>query len=246
MGVIMNIAKSLVVIFLMLAIVVPSVTCVIKCVQKHKKKELYFKHVVISVFCLVITSFCIAMFGDYVNPFERKVDTKLIAAFPLSEEYQSSFPGEQFWHGAYESWFPYAESFYFNPESREKYDIPLPFFNFKQHSYIFTYGQEIDNLTYNVWNTIDYPLKTGAKVGNIVFKNEFIPQTMYIYEIPKIRIENDINNTFKNQDSIPAAENIFWDILFVCIVCIVIIQSLMFCFKDRKKEHKTGDGLREP
>ena len=66
-----------------------------------------------------------------------------------------------------------------------------PDMDFENHTYIVSYGQELVALTYNAWETVDYPHKTGAKAGHPVFGDVFEPNKVYIYEIEKMRIDND-------------------------------------------------------
>jgi hypothetical protein len=120
----------------------------------------------------------------------------LIAEFDVPEEYALEYPGQKFWHGAYEKFGLYAESFYFNPNNNESiYGFGWPPMDFKRYCYVVTYGQKIDKLTYNVWETIDDPIRTGAKAGHMILDDTFCAEKVYIYRIPKIRIENDINKT---------------------------------------------------
>jgi len=87
----------------------------------------------------------------------------------------------------------HAESFYYNPQ-KGIYGFDRTILNFERYSYIITYGQKIEKLSYSVWDVIDTPIFTGAKVGHMFLEEEFNPSKVYIYRIPKIRIENDIND----------------------------------------------------
>ena len=77
--------------------------------------------------------------------------------------------------------------------------------DFKHYSYVITYGQKIDKLTYNVWDTIDFPIRTGAKVGHMTLDEEFSPRMVYIYRIPKLRIENDRSQTSTSEGETSSA-----------------------------------------
>ena len=62
----------------------------------------------------------------------------------------------------------------------------------ENYTYIITYCQQIDSLSYNVWDTIDSPTYTGAYAGYMDLCDEIDPLAIYIYRIPKIRINNPI------------------------------------------------------
>ena len=224
----MKVVQSVIVIVILLLLAMLAICCLLKTIRKFKGKKLHFRHVATTVICFVLTTTCFFAFGEYANPFDQTVNARLIAVFPIEDKYQSSYPGQQFWHGAYKGE-PYPDSEYFNPKTKAKYDLTMEFMYFERYSYVITYGQEIDILTYNVWETIDYPFPTGAKVGNIVFKNSFAPQTMYVYEIPKIRIENDINKTLISSYIIPPAENVFW-LVFSSLSCAFVLELALLLF----------------
>lgn len=55
-------------------------------------------------------------------------------------------------------------------------------------------------ISYNVWETIDIPVRTGAYVGHMRLNDDFVPDKVYVYEIPRIRIENDVNDVQSSWD----------------------------------------------
>lgn len=191
----MNLIRSLLVFAFLLVFVITSIMYVVGCVNRYHKNVLKGGHVIVAVGLVCITWLCIVWFGDYVYPFERNLKPVLIAEFDVPVGYELEYPGQKFWHGAYEEFGFYAESRYFNPDNRNSiYGFGWPPMDFDRHCYIITYGQKIQTLSYNVWETIDEPIRTGAKVGHMVLDKEFIPQKVYVYQIPKVRIENDIND----------------------------------------------------
>jgi len=191
----MNVIKSLTVVVCLLSLAAICVMYISYCVDRHYTKNLGRKHVVIAVCFVCVLVFALICFGDYVYPFERKVEPVLIAEFNVPEEYELKYPGQKFWHGAYGAYGLYAESFYFNPNnSNSIYGFGWPPMDFNRYCYIITYGQRIQSLTYNVWETIEEPIRTGAKVGHMILCDEFSPEKVYVYRIPKVRIENDIND----------------------------------------------------
>ena len=190
----MYIIKSLLVLLILISLIVTSVLLVSKYIVKRKKGIHSLKRCLCAVLCCCFTLVSIALFGDYVYPFERTLNPVLIAEFQVPPGYELDFPGEKYWHGAYKQFGLYAESFYFDPENTDPYGIGWPPMDFDHFSYVITYGQKIESLSYNVWDTIDVPVRTGAKVGHMILQEDFSPEMVYIYRIPLIRIENDRND----------------------------------------------------
>ena len=189
------ILKSLLVLLFLLALIIFSIYLIISCFKQHRNRMLKTSHVLFTAIFICGTILSIMLFGDYTYPFERTLDPILIAEFDVPEGYELEFPGQKYWHGAYEKFGFYAESFYFNPNNLYSiYGFGWPPMDFEHYCYIITYGQKIDTLSYNVWETIDIPIRTGAKVGHMVLDDEFFPEKVYVYQIPKIRIENDRND----------------------------------------------------
>lgn len=196
----MHILKSALVFICLIAMLLLSINLVIKCI-KRMHNNVKVVHIISALCCVVITCLSTVLFGDYVYPFERTLDPVLIAEFDVPEEYELEYPGQKFWHGAYEEFGLYSHSFYFNPNDNQSiYGFGWPPMDFERHSYIITYGQKIESLSYNVWDTIDAPIRTGAKVGHMILEKEFSPEKVYIYQIPKIRIENDVNDIYRPWD----------------------------------------------
>lgn len=190
----MYILRSIMVLLFILALLVASIYLVNK-YRVYKKNGIHhLKYSLSMLLCVLCTVIFIVLFGDYTYPFERTLHPILIAEFQVPEGYEHEYPGERYWHGAYKKWGLYAESFYFNPENTDPYGIGWPPMDFDNYSYIITYGQKIKSLSYNVWDVIEYPFMTGAKVGHMILEDEFSPDTVYIYQIPLIRIENDRND----------------------------------------------------
>ena len=191
----MNVFKSIIVGVCLLTLIIIAICLAARCVKIKKEGVLQKKDVFICSVFVLFTIICIAIFGDYLNPFDRPLSPVLIAEFEVPEEFELEYPGEKFWHGAYEQYGLYAESFHFNPNERSSiYGFGWPPMDFDRYCYIITYGQKIESLSYNVWETIDYPVRTGAKVGHMVLSDDFSPEKVYVYQIPKIRIDNHVND----------------------------------------------------
>ena len=191
-----NIFKSFVVFLVLLALLIISFLLCRRCIIKFRNRTIKASAVALTAVQVFVTLIAVLLGGNYIYPFERTVEPIPHGVLVLPEDQVLNYPGEKFWHGAYEAYGLYAESFYFDTSMENpKYGLSWPTMDFEHYSYIITYGQKIDKLTYNVWDTIDIPVRTGAKVGHMTLEDEFSPEIVYIYRIPKLRIENDINNT---------------------------------------------------
>lgn len=191
----MNIVKSAGILLLLLIFLIFVGFYLIRWLREIRDKSLK-KQTIIGLVCWICTLITgTALVGDYVYPFERNVPYTLIAEFEVPSEYELAYPGQQFWHGAYKEYGIWSGSFYFDAESMDsKFGFGWPPMDFDHYNYIITYGQEIKQLSYNVWDEIDTPYRTGAKVGHMFLEEAFSPEKVYIYRIPRIRIENDIND----------------------------------------------------
>ncbi len=128
---------------------------------------------------------------EYVYPFERPVNLEQYAVANIPEEHTLSYPD---WYAIYEKWGIYPGSKWMDTESvsePSRFGFDWPDMDFENHTYIVSYRREMTALTYNVWDTVDSPGRTGAKAGHPVFSDVFEPNRVYIYEIEKMRIEND-------------------------------------------------------
>ena len=191
----MNIVKSLFVLLVLLVIFVNLITIVVNWYKRHKSKTLTKKRIIAYLSLLILFTSCIVSSAKYVYPFDIKLNPKLIAEYEVPQRYALRYPGEECWHGAYEKYGLYAGSVYFNTEEKvSRYGFEWPDMDFDKYSYIITYGQKIDSLSYNVWDNIGGPINTGAKTGHMILDDDFHPEKIYVYQIPKLRIENSRNS----------------------------------------------------
>lgn len=71
----------------------------------------------------------------------------------------------------------------------EKYDVKLPENDFLKNYIVISSGTEIKKLTYrriSTFTLLNY--KEAHYVGNVVFKKEIYPYTLFIYKVPKINL----------------------------------------------------------
>ncbi len=153
-----------------------------------KKNDKHYRSERIIAFILVVTSlFSIIFLGKYVDPFPQTVEYTLHNIVELQEDKQLKYP--KFWRAYYEE---YGEtgSEYFSLEGFEKLYGPINSkFDLDNHTYIITYGQELESLSYIVWHKTYF----GAYSGIVELSENFDPSKIYIYELEKkIRIDNDV------------------------------------------------------
>lgn len=149
--------------------------------SRVQKKGIGAKIAAVAV-CIVAVAFTVAM-ADYLDASDRSVEYELYAVVELDRSHSSN-PGD--WYGIHED--EYDE---YSAESyRSRYGEMWPELNVKEYSYIITFGQELRMLTYNVWDTIDIPIRTGLYQGKAILDEKYDPYTIYIYQIPKLKIDN--------------------------------------------------------
>lgn len=155
--------------------------------SRERKKGIGAKITAIAV-CIAAAAFTVSV-ADYLDPSDRTVEYELYAVVELDKAH-SLRPGEEFWIGAYERRNGRDCLWYSTEGSQSTYGSDWPELNLSEYSYIICYGQKLRSLTYNVWNTIDIPIRTGLYQGKATFYDGFDPYTIYIYQIPKLEIDN--------------------------------------------------------
>ena len=183
--------KSAAVAVIFLVAICLSVYAILQCVRISKLGKPVMRQVIFSTITCMVTLISLVLWGDYANPMNREVPLELYAIIDIPQEYALENPGEKFWHSAYEAYGLYAEARYFDPSPEAYMGFCWPDFNFREYTYIIVYGQQMKSLSYNVWDTIDIPVRTGAKRGYAVLDDLFDGGKVYIYRIPKMRIDND-------------------------------------------------------
>lgn len=187
----MNIIKSTLVLLFLLWTVLHTIKYTIRTATDYKGSSRrlvgWFKISICSFLALLI----LTSLYDYIWPFDRSLTPVLVAEMDIPEERTLDYPGQKKWHGAYKASGIFPESLYFNPNDLYTwYGDPWPHMDFDRYNYIISYGQKIKSISYNVWDVIKYPSYNGAKSGYVEFCEEFNSNKIYIYRIPKIRIDN--------------------------------------------------------
>ena len=192
----MNIIKSVIIIEILTAATFWTIWEIKKSVNSSNQTvSMHLK--IVSMCLVVIILFCCLL--DYTYPFERELKPELIATMDILPEYSPYERGMcGYWHTEYEKYGIYPGTWQYDIEYYYSKSInDWPEMDTKEYTYIFTYCQQIETLTYNVWDIIDSPTYTGAKIGHMAFRPEIDPLCIYVYRIPKMRINNDAIGQFE-------------------------------------------------
>lgn len=178
----MNVLKSVVVFAALGALVTVAVHSVHKRITAHRNGAVATKQVVKTVSWCLVVILCVVLFGTYTYPFERPLQPVLIAEIDVPEVFPYDDFGSGYWVGVH------SRCPHFDPDHPTGADkgVKWPELHVEKYSYVVTYCQKIDNLTYNIWDTT----QSGAKAGHIVFDEEITENKVYVYQIPKMRIDN--------------------------------------------------------
>ena len=128
---------------------------------------------------------------DYCYPFERNVKLELVTIATPDNEIKEIGPLDDNsdninWYGVYGDIFPLGASSAFHPDFIDQYIEP----DLDRYSYIISYGYAVESLSYNVFEDVGGTYGCGVHKGHIVFSKDFNPWGIYIYRIPRLRIDN--------------------------------------------------------
>lgn len=225
----MEIVKSLCVIICLLFLLFFMISLIIETIKRHLQKNLKAAHIILCVCCVIIALFSLTFYSNLVYPFERPVELELYEVLTVTGDHVLDYPGQAFWHGAYDAYGLSAGSEHFNTEDpNDNYSWPP--MNFEQSNYIITYGQEIERLAYNVWDKIDSPIHTGAYYGHLVLSESFSADKVYIYRIPKIRIDNDPNRNYIQMPFGDHSTSTFLWTIIPLITMVLICRMLVLVY----------------
>ena len=135
--------------------------------------------------------FCILIgIAFYWFSYDHILNPELIAVIEMPPEvFPQGIYGEE-WHSVYGEYGLYPGTWIHPHEYYRLYSEGWPEMDFQQYTYIITYGQEIESLSYKIGNVIDSPSFTGAKEGHMVLQEAIDPMRIFIYRIPRVRINN--------------------------------------------------------
>ena len=181
----MHIWKSGLIVLFLIALFVVTIWQVIRLIFCFKWSSIGIMYT--SVLC-VFTALNIIGLWEYTIPFEQYLEPELFTTCTMPSEYSFSTPPTVIWHAIYKPYGLYAGARYYDEEETM---VDWPEMNLDQYTYIACYGKTLVSLSFNVWETIDIPIRTGAKVGHAVLSEEYDPTVVYIYKIPRMRIDID-------------------------------------------------------
>ena len=189
----MNIIKSLAVIILLVCSIIIAVIKVRRCVVSFREGNTLGHNWIQALLIFVLAIVLICCFGKYTYPFDRTLEPELVSTIHVSPEHSPYRYAREEWHAVYGS-YGWKPGTWIHPyEHYMKYSEEIwPEMDLENYTYIITYCQQIESLSYNVWDTIDSPTYTGAYAGYMVLRDEIDPLAIYIYRIPKMRINNPI------------------------------------------------------
>lgn len=189
----MNILKSLVALILTLYFGIMCFFALRYVVRNIRKKA--FRSV-ICMFAILLLLPVTLFLANYINPFDRNVKLKLyevVEQDQMLNVYNGRF--KHSWYGVYK-WRVSIDGNNTEPDSRWNLDFDdlKKDYDYTKHSYIVSYGCEIKSLKYNVWKHYGPPildLGTNYKWGIVEFSDEIDPKKIYIYEIPRMYIDQN-------------------------------------------------------
>lgn len=143
----------------------------------------------VSIIVLVI--FLIAIIFLFLYSWKCQLEPELVAIVRLDPAY---FPGENIyepWHSVYEAYDNYPGTWIHPYEYYKSRAIDeWPEMDLENYTYIITYCQKIESLSYYPFRENNTPTYTGAKEAQLILGNKTEPLTIYIYQVPKMRINN--------------------------------------------------------
>jgi hypothetical protein len=71
------------------------------------------------------------------------------------------------------------------------YNVILPDINYDENNLIISVGREIVSLKYRRFSRFQMPYSSKPYVGVVVFSKEMNPQTIYFYEIKRVKVIYD-------------------------------------------------------
>ncbi len=125
------------------------------------------------------------------RPFTRSLDPELIAEIRLDPSYFPKGVQNQPWHAVYGAYDGHNGTWVHHHEyCMERSLDPWPEMDLENYTYIITYDRKIESLSYYIWRENNTPVYTGAKEGILEYSEEVEPLMVFVYRIPKMRINH--------------------------------------------------------
>ena len=190
----MYIIFSVFMFLVMLSLLILTIFLLLDGVRRYKHKCLTLFELGRFFVCLIFSISLIFTHYEYLYPFERNIPVNLYAEVSIDCE-DTVFTIK--WHGIYKESFIYSGSPFFDThrnvswleDSYSSVEISWPEMDLKNYCYIVSYGSKINTISYNIWDNIDCPGYVNVKRGHVTFEDDYDCSKIYIYQIPRIRID---------------------------------------------------------
>lgn len=179
--------------FIIASVLLGMILLCVALVAKFKQTQAFFvtkrKRVLKICICLVVclgTVVCNIILLPYIWPFNRKVSISRAIILDVHDVGLAPFVCAGEWYGVYGEVGLSVDSCTLHPSRIDRWiEIDL-----QSYSYIVSYGQSIEDISYNIWDEIGGTYGKCIKKGYITFSNQFDPEKIFIYEIERIAIDN--------------------------------------------------------
>lgn len=153
------------------------------------------RHITGKLLCCALFVLILAFLVPYADPREKNVDLQLYCVLEAATQTDNRPIDALEWYAIYESFGLGTES-RFNRETVP--NVQWRDLDLGKHTYIVSFGREIDHLSYNIWDSklpAILDLGSSYKVGHVQFSSEIDSSKIYVYEIDHLRIDHDIDET---------------------------------------------------
>ena len=156
---------------------------------REKGFRFYRMGIILLLCLLIVIIIMVAVF--LLRLYDCQLEPELVAKVRLDPTHFPNGNIHESWHAIYESYDGYPGTWIHPHEYYQMHTIDAwPAMDLENYTYIITYCQEIESLSYYMWRENNVPVRTGAKQGSLILKENIEPFTIFIYRIPKMRINN--------------------------------------------------------
>ena len=180
----MNIVKTVFVFLVIFVVIYASLFMFINMRQNQKDKSRFWPSIM-SVAASVIITVAIASPIKAIASVERSVELELVTIIN-TEGKGNPIVNPGIWYGVYGKYGFSPASNEFHPDYIDDWIDP----DLENYSYIISFGQPVESLSYRVWDNLDTPNRNNVRAGRVVFADSFDKWSIYIYRIPKMRIDS--------------------------------------------------------
>ncbi len=154
-----------------------------ECLYLRKDKKIL--QWALSAMSVLLALWFVAGTVFYLNPMDKQLKFTIFAQVEVSYTLSS-----QEWEGVFSKGDDYGGPLMYSPDGPAT-DVPWPEgMDLDQYSYIVCYGAEMESVAINIWEVINTPYPRGIYEGKVTFGQIDYPNSIFIYQIEKIGIEN--------------------------------------------------------